>query len=137
VTLLVLDEGLASRRLVDGLVARGLEVSTVGDFGVTGRPDPDVVRTIGDRHSAMWVLVTMDLRIVEEHPGFDWGRYAIAWIRVHEELRGGAFEAAKTDIVHHHARRITEQGRGDHFTYTATQRIRSPPSLAAQLRRPL
>jgi hypothetical protein len=39
--------------------------------------------------------------------------------------------------VHHHARRIAEHARGDHFTYTATQRIRSPPSLRTQLRRKL
>jgi hypothetical protein len=136
-TLLVLDEQLAGKRLVDGLTTRGLEISTVGELGVTGRPDPDVVRTVDGRHSGMWVLVTMDLTIVEEHPGFDWDRYAIAWITVHEDLRGAAFEEAKADVVHHHARRIAEQARGDHFTYTATQRIRSRPSLTTQLKRRL
>jgi hypothetical protein len=135
--LLVLDEQLAGKRLVDGLRARGLEISTVGDLGLTGRPDPDVVRTIDGRLSGMWVLVTMDLTIVEEHPGFEWERYAIAWITVQEDLRGAAFEAAKTDVVHRHAHRIVEQGRGDHCTYTAKQRIRSRPSLATQLRRKL
>jgi hypothetical protein len=136
-TLLVLDEQIASKRLVDGLRARGLEISTVGDFGVTGRPDPDVVRTIDGRLPGMWVLVTMDLYIVEHHPGFDWDRYAIAWITVHEDLRGAAFEAAKNDVAHRHAHRIGEQGRGHHYTYTAKQRIRSRPSLATQLRRKL
>jgi hypothetical protein len=58
----------------------------------------------------------MDVTIVEEHPGFDWDRYAIAWISVHEELTGAAFEASKTDIVHRHALQIVEQGRGDHHT---------------------
>ena len=85
----------------------------------------------------MWVLVTMDLTIVEEHPRFDWDRYAVAWIVVHDDLLGAAFEAAKTDVVHRHAHRIAEQARGDHFTYTVTQRIRSRPSLASQLRRKL
>jgi hypothetical protein len=136
-TLLVLDEQLAGKRLVDGLRSRGLDISTVGDLGMTGRPDPDVVRTIGGRQSGMWVLVTMDLTIVEEHPGFDWERYAIAWIRVHEHLRGVAIEAAKADVVHRHAHRIAEQARGEHCTYTATQRIRSRPSVASQIRRKL
>ena len=134
---LVLDEQLASKQLVEGLRARGLEVKTVADFGVTGRADPDVVRTIDERQSGPWVFVTMDLTIVEEHPGFDWDRYAIAWIAVHEDLSGAAFEAGKTDVVHRHAHQIIEQGRGDHHTYTARQRIRSRPSLATQLRRKL
>ena len=135
--LLVLDEQLAGKNLVAALGARGIDVATLADFGVTGRPDPDVVRTIDRRHSEMWVLVTMDLNIVEEHPGFDWHRYALAWIMVREELRGSAFEASKHDVVHRHAHQIVEQARGDHHTYTATQRIRSRPSLTSQLRRKL
>ena len=109
----------------------------MGDLGLTGRPDPDVVRTIDGRLSEMWVLVTMDLTIVEEHPGFEWERYAIAWITVHEDMRGAAFEAEKTDVVHRHAHRIAEQARGDHYTYTTKRWIRSRPSLATQLRRKL
>jgi hypothetical protein len=137
VPLLVLDEQLASKQLLEGLRARGLDVATVADFGVTGRADPDVVRQIGERHAGPWVFLTMDLTIVEEHPGFDWDRYAIAWISVHEDLSGAAFEASKTDVVHRHAHQIVEQGRGDHHTYTTGQRIRSRPSLASQLRRKL
>ena len=30
------------------------------------------------------MLVTMDLTVVEDYPGFDWSRYAIAWVVVHE-----------------------------------------------------
>lgn len=135
--LLVLDEQLASRQLVEGLRARGLSVATVADFALTGRPDPDVVKTIDERHTGLWVFVTMDLTIVEEHPGFDWDRYAIAWISVREELTGVSFEESKTDIVHRHAHQTVEQGRGDHHTYTTKQRIRSRPSLASQLRRSL
>lgn len=37
---LVLDEQLANPRLVAALKERGIEVSTVADYGVTGRPMP-------------------------------------------------------------------------------------------------
>ena len=48
--LLVLDEQLMARSVVEGLRSRGLDVRTVKDFGVTQRTDPDVVRTVDDRH---------------------------------------------------------------------------------------
>ena len=38
-------------------------MKAVGDFGVQGRPDPDVVRRIAEQHKSDWVLVTMDLSI--------------------------------------------------------------------------
>jgi hypothetical protein len=40
VALLVLDEQLTAKSLVDGLRPRGLEVKTVKDFGVTQRAIP-------------------------------------------------------------------------------------------------
>lgn len=134
---LVLDEQVAGKRLLDGLRARGIEASSVGDFGVTGRADPDVLRTIDSTPSQNWVFVTMDLTIVEDHPGFDWNRYAIAWILVHQRLTGAAFEASKTDIVHRHAHQMLEQGRGAHHTYSAKSHTKTRPSLASQLRRRL
>lgn len=135
--LLVLDEQLAGKRLVDALRDRGLEVAGVGDFGVTGRPDPDVLRRIDESQEGPWVFVTMDVTIVEDHPRFDWGRYAIAWIRVHEELTGAAFERAKINIIQRRAHEIVEQGRGAHHTYTQDRRIKARPSIAAELRRRL
>lgn len=66
---LVLDEQLANPRLVAALKERGIEVSTVADYGVTGRADADVVRRIGERLGRPWVFVTMDLTIVEDFPG--------------------------------------------------------------------
>lgn len=130
---LVLDEQLANPRLVQALEERGLQVATVGDFGVTGRPDPDVVRRIQEQISGPWILVTMDLTIIEDHKGFDWGRYAIAWIRVHKDLKGAEVELAKTETIHRHAHTIREQGVGDQFTYSPGRCERHPPSLASML----
>jgi hypothetical protein len=135
--LLVLDEQLCRGRLIEALRTRGLEVRTVKDFGAEGRPDPEVLRSIGSGLKKPWVLVTMDLTIVDDFPGFDWSRYAIAWISVREDAKGAAFEHEKNDIVHRHAHQILEQTAGDHHTYTVQQRHKSPPSLASQLRRKL
>lgn len=132
---LVLDEQLASPRLVAALKDRGIEVSTVADYGVTGRADPDVARRIHEQISQPWVFVTMDLTIVEEFPGFDWSRYAIAWIRPRDDLRGVEVERAKADILQRHAHTICEQGPADHHTYTAKQHFKHPPSLQTQIRR--
>lgn len=132
---LIFDEQLAGKRLIAGLGDRGLEAKTLGDYGVTGCADPDVVRQVDDRREAGWVLVTMDLTIIEDHPGFDWNRYAIAWVMTPGGLRGAQVETAKLNIVHRHAHQMVEQGRGDHHSYTHTQRYKSRPSLTTQLRR--
>ncbi len=134
---LILDEQIAGKSLIAALRARGLHVLTLADFGLTGRPDPDVVRLVDERHGEMWVLVTMDLTVLEDYPGFDWSRYAIAWIAVRQHLRGAAFEQEKHNVVHRWALEIREQRRGDHHTHTVRQRHKSPPSLNAQLRRGL
>lgn len=136
-SLLVLDEQLESNRLIDGLRARGLSVATVGSFGLTGQFDPDVVRRVDERHSGPWVFVTMDLTIVEDYPRFDWDRYAIAWISVHQGLAGAAFEESKVNVVHRHAHEIVEQARGDHHTYTTKRHLKARPSLVSQVKRRL
>lgn len=118
-------------------ITRGLEVKTVKDFGAKGRPDPDVVRHVDQGHDGQWVLITMDFTIVEDFLGFDWDRYAIAWVVVNEHLRGAAFEHEKNDIVHRHVHQMVEQRRGDHHTYTVKQQLKSRPSLTSQLRRRL
>lgn len=135
--LLVLDEQLTAKSLVNGLESRGYEVKTVHDFGVSGKPDPDVVRTINSRSRRHWVLVTMDVTIVEEHQGFDWDRYAIAWIVHPEKLKGAAVEKAKANILHRWAHEIVELGKGQHRTYYEKRHSKSRPSLASQLRRQL
>ncbi len=135
-TLLVLDEPIGNPRLLAGLKDRGIGAETVGDFGVTGRTDPDVVRRIDETvKQAPWVLVTMDLTIIEDHEGFTWERYALAWVRVARGIRGGAVEREKADIVHRYAHLIREQSRGQHFTYSRNQRSKHPPSLSSQLQR--
>jgi len=96
------NEQLCRGLLIEGLQLRGLDVKTVKDFGAAGRPDLDVVRKIDDGHKGPWVLVTMDFTVLEDFPGFDWGRYAISWVIVREDLRGAAFEHEKNDIVHRH-----------------------------------
>jgi hypothetical protein len=132
---LILDEQVARPRLVVALSDRGMLAQTVGDYGATGRPDPDVVRRISEQQPGPWVLVTMDLTIVEDYPGFDWSRYAIAWIRVDEHLRGAKVEHQKNEIIHRHAHSMLEQRPGDHHTYTAMNRYKTRPSLAYMLRR--
>jgi len=81
--------------------------------------------------SDAWVFVTVDLTIVDEHPGFDWSDYAIAWIAVPEHLTGSAFEAGKVDLVHRHAHEIVMQRRGMHRTYTVSQGFKSRPRPSA------
>jgi hypothetical protein len=137
VPLLVLDEQLCGRRLIDALGSRGLKVKTVKDFGAAGRPDPEVVRRIDERCRRPWVLITMDFTIVEDFPGFDWDLYAIAWVVVREDVQGAAFEHEKNDVVHRHAHQMVEQRRGDHHSYTVKQRIKGRPSLTTLLRRRL
>lgn len=127
---LVLDEQFISNRLILALEDRGLDVKTVADFGAKGRSDPDVVRRIADGCEADWVLVTMDSTITEDFEGFEWERYAIAWVVIDEHLRGAAVEKAKSNVVQRHAHMIVEQKAGDHFTYTALRHAKSPPSLA-------
>jgi hypothetical protein len=132
---LVLDEQFMSKRLIFGLTDRGLDVKTIGDFGAQGRADPDVVRRIAEGLAQEWVLVTMDLTILEDFQGFDWTRYAIAWIVINEHLQGSSVEKSKSNVVHRHAHVISEQKPGDHFTYTAMRHSKHPPSLTKLLGR--
>jgi hypothetical protein len=134
VALLVLDEHIGNPKLVTSLQDRGIEVRTLGDFGVTGRTDPEVVRRIQQGLRKPWVLVTMDQPIVEEHEGFEWERYAIAWIVVNDKLRGARVEQGKMDVVHRHAHAIREQVPGDHHTYTVKAHFKHPPALTTLLR---
>jgi hypothetical protein len=131
---LVFDEQIASRRLVQALGERGIDASTIGDFAGQGRADPEVVRRVARELGSPWVLVTMDLNIVEEHQGFDWRRYAVAWVRLRPGVSGGQVEIEKTEIVQRHAHEMREQRPGDHHTYTTGRRFKSPPSLASMLR---
>jgi hypothetical protein len=77
----------------------------------------------------------MDLTIIEEHQGFKWERYAIAWVVLREGLRGLSVEREKSEIVHRYAHLIRQQAAGDHHTYTSSQHFRQPPSLTSLLRR--
>lgn len=133
--LLVLDEGIASPKLASALEERGIVTTTVGALGVTGRTDPEVVRRIDGSVPPPWVLVTMDLTIMEDHRGFSWERYALAWIIVNDALRGAQVEREKVNVVHRHAHVMCEQTRGDHHSYTAKQHFKHPPSLTSLLRR--
>jgi hypothetical protein len=131
---LVFDEQIASARLVQALSERGIDAATVGDFGAEGTADPDVVRRVARELGSAWVLVTMDLKIVDEHQGFDWGRYAIAWVPLRQGISGGRVEVEKTEIVQRHAHEIREQSPGDHYTYTTDKRFKHRPSLASIMR---
>jgi predicted nuclease of predicted toxin-antitoxin system len=72
VPILIFDEQLASPRRVQALSERGIEVRTISDFGAAGRPDPEVVRRVARDLGTGFVLVTMDVNIVEHHEGFEW-----------------------------------------------------------------
>jgi hypothetical protein len=71
------------------------------------------------------------LEILEDHPGFKWEDYAIAWVKLPPKIRGVAAENAKQEIVHRHAHQIVEQTPGQHFTYTKGRRHKSPPGLVS------
>ena len=134
---LVFDEQIASPRIIQALAERGTAAQTIADMGAAGRPDPDVIRRIvRGMGAAPWVLVTLDLSITDEFPGFDWQRYAIAWVMLRGGVRGGAVEIEKTDIVQRHAHDMRSQQPGDHHTYTVSRRYKHPPSLASLMRRP-
>lgn len=133
---LVLDEQFTSKRLILALEDRGIDVKTVADFEAKGRPDPDVVRRIADGcDEEGWVLVTMDTTILEDFAGFDWSRYAIAWVVIDDHLLGAAVERAKSNIVQRHAHTMIDQKADDHFTYSTRKHSKHPPSLAKLLGR--
>lgn len=125
--ILVLDEHLSALQV--GLQCRGIDARTLDEFHATSTVDPDVIRVVDDALSVPWVLLTMDGTIIDEHPGFDWERYAIAWVKVDKHLRGIAVEHAKVDTVQRHAHKILEQRVGDHHSYTRDKHYRHPPSL--------
>ena len=130
---LVLDVHLSSKTLVAGLRGRGYSMMTLQDLGLAGNtPDPDLARQASKKLGDDFVLVTIDLTILEDSPGFDWERYAIAWIKPDGHLSGAEVEAAKHDIFHHYADRIAEQIPGDHHTYTGGRYYRHPPSLISR-----
>lgn len=86
---LVLDEQFESERLVVALGERGMDVRTVGEFGAQGHADPDVIRRVADGCAGPWVLVRMDVTILQDFAGFDWSRYAIAWSKSNGICEGG------------------------------------------------
>lgn len=123
---LVLDEHLMGLR--KGLELRGLDARTVEEFRATSTLDPDVIRAISDGMGvAPWILLTMDLTIIDDHKRFEWERYAIAWIVIESHLRGIAVENAKTNVVQRHAHVIVEQRPGDHFTVHARSKAPNAP----------
>lgn len=131
---LVHDEHLASKTLVAGLRARGFSVKTLHELGLNRELDPDVVRQIPNKLEAGedWVLVTIDYTIIDDHSGFEWERYAIAWIVLDKYMRGGEVEALKHDIVHKHPEKIAAQGPDDHFSYTRRSQFKHPPNLISR-----
>lgn len=130
---LVLDEHLTAP--CAGLQDRGIDARPVHDFRATSILDPDVIRAVAAVMQGPWVLATLDGSLVEDNPAFEWERYAIAWLVLDPNLKGVAVEHAKTDILHHHARRMVEQRPGDHFSYTERARHKHPPSLLSARQR--
>jgi hypothetical protein len=126
----VLDEHVTA--LQAGLRQRGINALRVHDFRATSTLDPDVIRAVALGLDDPWVLVTMDGTIVDEYPGFEWERYAIAWVVIDGHLRGAAVEHAKAETIQRHAHQMIEQRRGDHYSYTPTSRYKHPPSLMSR-----
>jgi len=129
---LVLDEHIMAGRAA--MRQRGIDTRTVEDFNATSTLDPDVIRLIAAAMDCPWVLVTMDGSIVDDHPAFEWERYAIAWLTIDRYLKGAAVEFAKMDTLHRRAHQMLEQRPGDHHTYTRRSRYRCPPSLVSRQR---
>jgi hypothetical protein len=130
---LVLEDHLSAHILVASLNSRGFHAVPVADLGLGGkRPDADLVREIDDKADPPWTFVTLDLTIIDDASGFDWNRYAIAWIMAPKGLKGGAFEEAKQNIVHKHVEKIVAQQPGDHWTYTERSHYKHPPSLVTE-----
>src|SRR4051812_46190427 len=117
--------------MATGLRQRGYEVHTLQELQITSTPDPEVIRALAEKFSRPWVLVTQDGAVIEDHPKFEWQRYAIAWVQLPPHRRGEAAEYAKAEIVQRHAHRMVDQRPPDHFTYTVQQRHRDPPSLVS------
>lgn len=126
---LVMDVHLANPGLLAGLKGRGMLCRSLQEFGLDGTPDPSVVRELESMIDHPWVLVTLDLEILEHHENFDWSRYAIAWVMLPRKIKGVAVEFAKQNIVHHHAKKMEAQSAGDHFTYNERSQFKHPPSL--------
>ena len=124
---LVLDAHLD--RAARGLGERGIQAATLKDFDLPSTLDPDVVRAVANAMRDPWVLVTLDGTIVQDAEGFQWERYAIAWVVLEPQVRGIAAEREKLDIVARHAHRMLEQEAGGHFSFTRRQRQAGPPSL--------
>ena len=68
----------------------------------------------------------MDTTILEDFAGFDWSRYAIAWVVIDDRLLGAAVEQAKSNVIQRHAHTMVDQRRADHFTYTAQRHSKHP-----------
>lgn len=130
---LVLEDHLSAHSLVVGLRGRGFSVVPVGEIGLGGKkPDADLVRLVGERVPEPWVFGTLDLTITQDSAGFDWDRYAIAWVLLKKGLTGAAAEQAKQNIVHHHIDKIVRLRRGDHFSYTERSQFQHPPDLVTR-----
>lgn len=130
---LVLEDHLSSTLLIDGLRGRGVVAIPVAELGLGGkRTDSDLVREIGGKIEPPWTFVTADLTIIEDASGFDWDRYAIAWVMVRKGLKGAAYEQAKQHIVHKHVEKMEGQQPGNHWTYTARSRHKHPPSQVSE-----
>lgn len=130
---LVLEDHLSAHILVAGLQGRGFAAVPVAQLGLGGkRPDSELVKEIGGNVTQHWTFVTLDLTIIDDASGFDWGRYAIAWVMAPKGLKGGAFEQAKQNIVHKHVEKMVGQQPADHWTYTERSHHKHPPSLVSE-----
>lgn len=129
-TILVLDENVGSDRLVKALGDRGCAARTLKDLGANGKPDPDVVMETAKKIKKPWVLVTMDLSIIDDHSKFDWDRYALAWLFIRPDLSGIAVERSKTDTVHRWCHELRDMTPGNHWSLSIKARQRHAPSLA-------
>jgi hypothetical protein len=130
---LVLEDHLSAHILVASLKSRGYNAVPVAELGLGGkRSDADLVREIGDKIDTLWTFATLDLTIIDDASGFDWDRYAIAWVMVKKGLKGAGYEQAKQNIVHKHVEKMEAQQPGDHWTYTARSHHKDPPSLVSE-----
>ena len=93
--LIVLDDGL-DPALAGELTARGRPAATVGELGLAGAPDADVLAAVAARDGVLVALWDLGVRVPPAPVA----------------LIGARDPAARRDAVHRHAPAIAAQRRG-------------------------
>lgn len=72
----------------------------------------------------------MDLSILDDFSGFDWSRYALAWLHVRPDMNGIAVEHSKADTLHRWCHELSKMNPGDHWSFSIGSKQKDQPSAA-------